>query len=149
MHASISKLEQITPHLFAELSFMIRTPSPDRAVRASGVRKRFAPSTTIGLDGLPSTRKSRQFVSLIVAGRPPPGTNASAITRLCSVFRRRSPSGSSTPVTRPRPPSRERSKDAMGSPSRKSLSSSSWSRPSGSSPEPLPSATPTMRAFAP
>lgn len=51
------------------------------------------PSTTSGLDGLPySSKKDRQFVALMVPGRPPAGTKASAFTLLCIVLRARMPS---------------------------------------------------------
>mmetsp|Transcript_13619 Transcript_13619/g.22232 ORF Transcript_13619/g.22232 Transcript_13619/m.22232 type:complete len:234 (+) Transcript_13619:2315-3016(+) len=106
MDEMISNEEQITPHLLAELSLTITTPAFERLSRAPGVKNKFAPSTTSGLDGVPSSFKYFfQLESLIVAGRPPAGTNASATTRLCIVFLALIPAGVSARISSPFGPS--------------------------------------------
>lgn len=125
MLARISKLLQITPHLIAELSLTMSTPASDRPLRASGVRKRFAPSMITRADGLPSPRrKSFQFVSRSVRGRPPAGMNASASSRLWRVLRSLKPSGRSREVTLPFGPRRSGSNSAIASSASTSRSSS-------------------------
>ena len=93
----ISKLEQITPQLFADESLTMEIPvSAYMAAHAPGVMNRLAPSTISLADGsgfpvagdeLLGRRKARQLASWMVAGRPPAGMKASATTRLCIVLR--------------------------------------------------------------
>mmetsp|Transcript_19916 Transcript_19916/g.34895 ORF Transcript_19916/g.34895 Transcript_19916/m.34895 type:complete len:255 (-) Transcript_19916:86-850(-) len=149
--ATISILEQITPHLLADESFTIgsRTASK-RAWRASAVRKRFAPSTMILDVGVPSGRSiSRQFDALTVEGRPPAGTNASAHTRAYMVLRFAAPSGVSAIERSPSGPKVTRSNAERGKLACTSRKSSSMLSPRGSSAHPLPSAIPTTRTIEP
>ncbi len=63
----------MTPHLFAEASRRTTMPRFWSSVRASGVRKEFAPSTITRAVGAPSFPKKRfQFVASTVSGRPRP-----------------------------------------------------------------------------
>eukprot|EP00965_Chrysotila_dentata_P089441 2953035-Pleurochrysis_carterae.AAC.6 len=83
IEATISRDEQQTPHLLADESLTTGSlVASKRAWRASAVRKRLAPSTMSLVFGEPSGSSiSRQLDELIVAGRPPAGTKASATTR--------------------------------------------------------------------
>eukprot|EP00966_Prymnesium_polylepis_P294117 6792888-Prymnesium_polylepis.1 len=151
MDARISIDEQITPALLAEESLTMGSPVFSKsAKRASGVRKRLAPSTITFALGVPSARrKSCQLEPFIVAGRPPDGTKASATTRLCIVLRAATPAGVSVRASKPLVPSFAGSSADRGSEEWKRRSSSSIGRPSGSSADAVPSAKPTTRTLVP
>mmetsp|Transcript_5849 Transcript_5849/g.16420 ORF Transcript_5849/g.16420 Transcript_5849/m.16420 type:complete len:292 (-) Transcript_5849:1346-2221(-) len=150
MEAMISIDEQMTPHLLAELSLTMTQPALESSWRARGVRNRLAPSTMSGLEGVPSGRRYLdQFASLMVAGRPPAGTKASALTRLCMVLRMLMPAGVSAMWRLPLGPRVASFISESGSAPWKRRSISSQSRPSGSSTQAEPSARPTTRALVP
>mmetsp|Transcript_18379 Transcript_18379/g.43093 ORF Transcript_18379/g.43093 Transcript_18379/m.43093 type:complete len:203 (-) Transcript_18379:1583-2191(-) len=77
--ASTSRLDDVTPPLFALASLNITTPAFSTSRRASGVKKRLAPSTTYLKRRLPSgwNRKSLTDSTGTAAGRPPQGTKKS------------------------------------------------------------------------
>mmetsp|Transcript_21900 Transcript_21900/g.29819 ORF Transcript_21900/g.29819 Transcript_21900/m.29819 type:complete len:211 (-) Transcript_21900:11-643(-) len=147
----ISKLEHMTPHLLADESLTILTAASSKSFcLAPGVINKFAPSTISCDDGMPSgRRKAFQLSSLIVAGRPPAGINASATTRLCMVFLARCPSMVLDECRIPLGPISAGLKSLTARSSRTKRASSWASRPSGSSADPDASARPTTKASSP
>mmetsp|Transcript_8666 Transcript_8666/g.35340 ORF Transcript_8666/g.35340 Transcript_8666/m.35340 type:complete len:292 (-) Transcript_8666:168-1043(-) len=150
IEAMISYDEQMTPHLLADESLMTNAPASKSFCRASGVMKRLAASQMSGLEGAPSTRrKLSTFPALMVFGRPPAGTNASASIRSCMVSRIRAPSGVDAKCSSPFGPSRSALNSLSGSPECTKRSSSSMGKPSASSADAVASQMPTTRARAP
>eukprot|EP01139_Manchomonas_bermudensis_P019716 Amastigsp_a677165_29.p4 type:complete len:158 gc:universal Amastigsp_a677165_29:1378-905(-) len=77
--ARTSMDDDVTPPLFADASLKSTTPASSSTDRASGVMKRFAPSTIHLKRGAPFESKILwTFDAVIDSGRPPQGTKRSA-----------------------------------------------------------------------
>mmetsp|Transcript_6827 Transcript_6827/g.14594 ORF Transcript_6827/g.14594 Transcript_6827/m.14594 type:complete len:216 (+) Transcript_6827:848-1495(+) len=110
-----------------------------------------APSTISLEEGVPSSRrKFFQLAELMVFGRPPAGTNASALIRKGIEFLRAMPSSLSLALNMtPSADNFLRSKCTMDLPFFTRRSSSDGSRPWGSSATPSTSEMPTILALVP
>ena len=96
--ASTSKLELVTPPLLVEASLKSTTPFFSNHNLACCVKNKLAPSMTYLKCGFPSpSTRLATLLTLTASGRPPHGTNRSALTRKWNELRNSVPSGIISP----------------------------------------------------